>query len=76
MLRTVPREPFAVIAVDIDKLNQIISKLNNGQPTKAACGDLGSFINQVNGFVPGTLTSDQAQPLIDAANAIKTKIGC
>ena len=60
----------------IDKLNQIIAKLNNGQPG-LACNQLSAFINQVKGFVnSGVLTPTQGQALINPASAIKTQIGC
>jgi hypothetical protein len=58
------------------KIQEASAKLDAGQ-TGAACNQLSSFINQVNGFISnGTLTPAQAQPLIDGANAIKTNSGC
>ena len=60
----------------INKLHEIQAKLDNGQ-TGAACNQLSSFISQVQGFINSdTLTASQGQALIDAANAIKTSIGC
>jgi YVTN family beta-propeller protein len=60
----------------IDKLNQVITKLANGQ-TGAACNQLSTFINHVNSLVNnGALTQAEAQPLIDAANAIRASNGC
>jgi len=60
----------------INKLEQVIDKLDKGQ-TNAACGQLGSFINQANADINnGSLTAAQGQALINAANAIKTSIGC
>ena len=60
----------------IDKLNQVITKLADGQ-TAAACNQLSSFISQVNGFVnSGALTQAEAQPLIDTANSIRAGNGC
>ena len=60
----------------IDKLNQVITKLDNGQ-TGAACNQLSTFINHVNAFMNnGALTQPEAQPLIDAANAIRASNGC
>jgi len=60
----------------ISKLQNIIDKLNNGK-TKAACNQLGAFINQVTDFINGgTLTSADGQPLIDAAQAIKDAADC
>lgn len=53
----------------IDKLNQVIAKLDAEQ-TGAACNQLNSFINN------GSLTQAQRQALIDGANAIKADIGC
>ena len=55
----------------IDKLDQVIAKLDAGQ-TGAACNQLNSFINKVNAFINnGSLTQAQGQALIDAANAIR-----
>jgi len=55
----------------IAKLEQIRSKIDNGQ-TRAANNQLGAFINQVKAFVNnGSLTASQGQALIDAANAIR-----
>ncbi len=60
----------------INKLHEIQAKLDNDQ-TGAACNQLSSFISQVQGFInSSTLTASQGQALIDAANAIKTSIGC
>jgi len=60
----------------IDKINQVIAKLDAGQ-TSAACNQLSAFISQVNAFINNhTLTPSQGQTLIDGANAIKTNIGC
>jgi YVTN family beta-propeller protein len=63
-------------ALLIGKLEQVKTKINNGQ-TAAACNQLSSFINQVSSFVNGrSLTEIQGQSLINAANAIKTSLGC
>jgi YVTN family beta-propeller protein len=60
----------------IGKLNQVITKLDEGQ-TAAACNQLSSFINQFNAFVDSrALTLAEAQPLIDADNAIRASNGC
>jgi len=60
----------------LNKIQEARAKLDAGQ-TGAACHQLSSFINQVNAFIGnGTLTSAEGQPLIDAANAIKTNFGC
>jgi len=60
----------------IAKLNGVIAKLNGGQ-TNAACNQLNAFKNQVNGFInAGILSPAQGQELIDAANAVRSSIGC
>ena len=60
----------------IGKLQEIRTKIDNGQ-TNGACNQLSSFINQVQGFISnGSLTTSQGQALIDAANAIKSSLGC
>ena len=60
----------------LDKINEATAKIEAGQ-TAAACNQLSSFINQVNAFISnGTLTPEQGQPLIDAANALKSDAGC
>jgi YVTN family beta-propeller protein len=60
----------------LDKLQQVQSKIDNGQ-TAAACNQLGSFINQVNALInSGSLAGSQGQALIDAANAIRSSLGC
>ena len=60
----------------LTKLDQVVDKLDGGQTT-AACGQLGSFINQVNAYISnGTLTAAQGQALIDATNDIRANIGC
>jgi hypothetical protein len=60
----------------IAKLNGVIAKLNGGQ-TGAACNQLNAFKNQVNGFInAGILSPAQGQELIDAANAVRSGIGC
>jgi len=59
-----------------DKLNETITKLNQGQKG-AACNQLSSFIAQVNALIGGNaLTSAQGQALISAANNIKANLGC
>lgn len=60
----------------IDKLNQVITKLANDQ-TGAACNQLSAFISQVQAFMNShALSQSQGQSLIDAANAVKTNLGC
>ncbi|HEU4508850.1 MAG TPA: beta-propeller fold lactonase family protein [Pyrinomonadaceae bacterium] len=60
----------------LDKIREATAKHEAGM-TAAACNQLSSFINQVKAFIGnGTLTPAQGQPLIDAANAIKSDIGC
>lgn len=59
-----------------DKLNEVIAKLNQGQ-TNADCNQLNAFKNQINGFVNARqLTAVQGQSLVNAANALRTNIGC
>ncbi|MDP3063990.1 MAG: HYR domain-containing protein [Chloroflexota bacterium] len=53
--------------------------LNNLNPNNvnAACGKLNAFINQVNTKAQnGQLTPTQASQLLQAANGIKTALGC
>jgi YVTN family beta-propeller protein len=60
----------------MDKLQQVQSKIDNGE-TAAACNQLSAFTRQVNAFLnSGSLTTSQGQALINAANAIKTSLGC
>jgi hypothetical protein len=60
----------------IDKLQQVQTRIDNGQ-TAAACNQLRAFINQVNAFInTGSLTRSQGQALINAANAISDSFGC
>lgn len=52
------------------KLNEAIEELSNGA-VNAAINKLNAFINEVNAMVSGgVLTQEEAQPLLDAANAI------
>ena len=54
----------------ISKLENIIAKIDKGN-IKPAINQLGAFINQVNAFIRGgVLSSEEGQPLIDAANEI------
>jgi len=60
-------------------LGQASALLNDNNPNNdgAVCGKLGAFINQVNTKAQnGQLTSAQASQLLNAANAIKTSLGC
>jgi hypothetical protein len=60
----------------INKLFEVLSKLNQGQ-NGAACNQMGAVINQLNSFIKsGTLTPSQGQTLIDSALSVKTSIGC
>jgi len=60
----------------IDKLEEAGAKIDAGQ-TSAACNQLSAFINQVQGLINnGSLTTAQGQALINAANSIKTNLGC
>jgi hypothetical protein len=59
-----------------DKLGAAIASLNRGNAL-AACNQLGTFINQANVFIrTGVLSPDKGLPLINAATAIRTRIGC
>ena len=54
----------------ITKLDAALKSLDK-ENTKAACNQLGAFINQVNALVnSGRLTPEQGQALIDAANEV------
>jgi hypothetical protein len=59
--------------------NGLIGPLKNFNPNNknSACGKLNTFINQVNFDAQnGLLTPAQASQLLQAANAIKTSLGC
>jgi hypothetical protein len=59
-----------------DKLEAAIASLNGGN-TRAGCNQLGAFINQANAFIrAGVLSPDKGLTLINAAEAIRTQIGC
>ena len=59
----------------ISKLNQVIKKINKGDPGQAI-HHLGLFIDGVNDDIgTGTLSPAQGQPLLDAANAIIAALG-
>jgi hypothetical protein len=54
----------------LNKLNQAITKLDQGHPQTAA-NQLQAFINQVNAFIAaGLLAPAEGQPLIEAANEV------
>ena len=54
----------------ISKLEAALEKIAQGNST-AAINQLNAFINQVTDFIDsGTLTSEEGQPLIDAAEAL------
>jgi ABC-type transporter Mla subunit MlaD len=58
----------------IVKLETAIKNLDKGK-ANTALNELNAFINQVYAFVSaGTLTPEEAQHLIDAANAISDQI--
>jgi hypothetical protein len=60
----------------ISKLNAALTAIQNGN-TNVACNKLNDFISQVNAYINnGTLTQAQGQPLIVAANNIRTSLGC
>ncbi|MGI0025647.1 MAG: FIMAH domain-containing protein, partial [Nitrososphaera sp.] len=58
------------------KLNSALASLAKGN-IRAACNQLQAFINQVNDLISnGPLTPAEGQELIDAANAIRSELGC
>ncbi len=59
-------------------LNGAIDKLAEEDPNiPPACGKMKAFVNQMEAFVQSsTITEAEGQPLIDAANAIRTDLGC
>ena len=60
----------------ISRLESAADKLDAGQ-TQAACSQLGAFINQVYAYIKSrTLTVAEGQSLIDAAQSIRTNLGC
>lgn len=60
----------------LTKLDGAADKLDAGQ-TAAACNSISAFINQVNSYVSaGKLTAAEGQSLIDAAQSIRTNLGC
>jgi hypothetical protein len=60
----------------MDKLDAALASLNRGN-TRATCNQLRAFLNQVNAFInAGTLSVSDGQTLIDAAQSIRTRIGC
>jgi hypothetical protein len=59
-----------------NKLEAAISSLEAGA-TRAACNQIQAFINQISGFIKARkLSSGEGQVLINAAQRIRTKIGC
>jgi len=60
----------------LNKLTAAILSLDNGR-RNAGCNELGAFVNQVNGLVgAGQLPAGAGQELRDAAERIRTQIGC
>jgi hypothetical protein len=60
----------------MDKLDAATLSISRGN-TRAACGQLGAIVNQVNAMVnDGTLSSADGQLLIDAAAALRQQTGC
>lgn len=56
------------------KLAAALQQIGNGNSNPAK-GQLGAFINQINALVAGgTLTAAEAQPLLDAANAVLAQL--
>jgi hypothetical protein len=61
----------------IDKLTEIIAKLESAQPLDPACNQLVAFINQVEAFMnAGFLTALEGQTLIDSAINAGKGAGC
>lgn len=68
-------QPNHVTAL-VDKLNEIALKFEAGN-SRAACNQLGAFLNQVQALVNGAhLTPAAAQSLIDEVQLVKTAAGC
>ena len=60
----------------ITKIEGVIAKIEQGQTTPA-CNKLNAFINQVSGFINGAvLEAGEGQPLIDAAENLRSVIPC
>jgi hypothetical protein len=60
----------------INTLNGALSRMNSGQ-IAPVCNQFSAFVNQMKALVAsGALTAAQGQPLIDAASAIMTQLGC
>lgn len=68
-------QPNQVTAL-VDKLNEIALKFEAGI-SRAACNQLGAFLNQVQALVNGaTLTPAAAQSLMDEAQLVIAAAGC
>jgi hypothetical protein len=67
--------PQALTTALDKKLQHALAAVNAGN-TARACGNLGSFINQVRTQAGKKLTQAQADQLIDAANQIRQAVGC
>jgi hypothetical protein len=60
----------------MDKLVAALASLNR-EASKASCGQLGAFINQVEALIHSrALSVDQGQALIAAALALRNQVGC
>jgi hypothetical protein len=60
----------------ITKLENVSDKLD-GDQLGAACNQLDAFINQLNAYIGnGTVSPEDGQALLDAANAIQVNLGC
>ncbi len=58
------------------KLQNALAAIADGN-TRAACGKLNAFIHQVETLIDdGTLSETQGQEFIDAAESIRTSLGC
>jgi len=68
-------QPNQVTAL-VDKLNEIALKFEAGN-ARAACNQLGAFLNQVRAFInSGPLTATAGQSLIDEVQSIMVREGC
>jgi hypothetical protein len=60
----------------MDKLDAASRSIGESK-ARAACGQLGAFINQVHAFINnGTLSVDVGGALMDAAEGQRTQLGC
>jgi hypothetical protein len=63
-------------AAVVNSLSAPLNNINTNNLT-AACGKLNAFVDEVNAKLSnGQLTTSVANQLLQAANAIKTSLGC